>query len=154
MAHHPDSTRLNKAISDSGYCSRRQADKLIEEGKIQNGEGISSLGRAFAYANCPNQLISLWPANDKSTTQLMTYYYENLKAGLGKSKALTEAKRKYLASAPEIFKHPYYWAGFVYYGQDDPLNLGSNMPLWAWGLICIGILAIILFNRRKIQALF
>jgi len=123
-------------------------------GKIQNGEGISSLGRAFAYANCPNQLISLWPANDKSTTQLMTYYYENLKAGLGKSKALTEAKRRYLASAPEIFKHPYYWAGFVYYGQDDPLNLGSKMPLWAWGLICLGILAIILFNRRKIQSLF
>ncbi|PQB04743.1 23S rRNA pseudouridine(2604) synthase RluF [Aureitalea marina] len=37
--HHPDSVRLNKAISDSGYCSRRQADKLIEQGRVQiNGE--------------------------------------------------------------------------------------------------------------------
>ena len=26
--------RLNKYISESGLCSRRQADKLIEEGKI------------------------------------------------------------------------------------------------------------------------
>ncbi|MDC7993975.1 23S rRNA pseudouridine(2604) synthase RluF [Altibacter sp. HG106] len=34
MAHHPDSVRINKAISDSGYCSRRQADTLIEEGIV------------------------------------------------------------------------------------------------------------------------
>ena len=26
--------RLNKAISDTGFCSRREADKLIEEGKV------------------------------------------------------------------------------------------------------------------------
>ena len=37
--NHPDSTRLNKAISDSGYCSRRQADVLIENGRVTiNGE--------------------------------------------------------------------------------------------------------------------
>lgn len=27
--------RLNKYIADSGYCSRREADRLIEEGKVQ-----------------------------------------------------------------------------------------------------------------------
>ncbi len=32
--NHPDSTRLNKAISDSGHCSRRQADTLIEQGRV------------------------------------------------------------------------------------------------------------------------
>lgn len=37
--NHPDSTRLNKAISDSGYCSRREADALIERGRVTiNGE--------------------------------------------------------------------------------------------------------------------
>lgn len=42
MSHHPDSTRLNKAISDSGYCSRRQADTLIEQGRVTlNGEPVS-----------------------------------------------------------------------------------------------------------------
>jgi len=42
--HHPDSTRLNKAISDSGFCSRRQADGYIEKGQVAvNGE-ISGLG--------------------------------------------------------------------------------------------------------------
>lgn len=29
-----DSIRINKFISDSGYCSRREADKLIESGKV------------------------------------------------------------------------------------------------------------------------
>jgi 23S rRNA pseudouridine2604 synthase len=44
MIHHPDSKRLNKAISDSGFCSRRQADKYIEQGLVTiNGE-VASLG--------------------------------------------------------------------------------------------------------------
>jgi 23S rRNA pseudouridine2604 synthase len=34
-----ETKRLNKAISETGYCSRRAADKLIEEGKVKvNGE--------------------------------------------------------------------------------------------------------------------
>ncbi len=42
--HHPDSIRINKAISDSGYCSRRQADTLIEAGHVTiNGE-LATLG--------------------------------------------------------------------------------------------------------------
>ncbi|MFT5103130.1 MAG: 23S rRNA pseudouridine2604 synthase [Candidatus Latescibacterota bacterium] len=46
--HHPDSKRLNKAISDSGYCSRRQADTLIEQGRVKrNGEPVSLGDRAM-----------------------------------------------------------------------------------------------------------
>jgi len=33
--------RLNKAISETGYCSRREADKLIEQGRVKvNGEKV------------------------------------------------------------------------------------------------------------------
>jgi 23S rRNA pseudouridine2604 synthase len=42
--NHPDSTRLNKAISDSGYCSRRQADTLIEQGRVTINKLATSLG--------------------------------------------------------------------------------------------------------------
>ena len=46
--NHPDSTRLNKAISDSGYCSRRQADVLIENGRVTiNGEAKTLGDRAM-----------------------------------------------------------------------------------------------------------
>ena len=34
-------TRLNKAIAETGYCSRRGADKLIEQGKVKiNGKDV------------------------------------------------------------------------------------------------------------------
>ena len=37
-------TRINKYLSEVGYCSRRVADKLIKEGKVTiNGE-IPELG--------------------------------------------------------------------------------------------------------------
>lgn len=44
MAHHPDSKRLNKAISDSGFCSRREADKLIEQGRVTINNVVAKLG--------------------------------------------------------------------------------------------------------------
>ncbi len=36
--------RLNKAISETGFCSRRAADKLIEEGKVQVNGTLAGLG--------------------------------------------------------------------------------------------------------------
>ena len=44
MSHHPDSKRLNKAISDSGFCSRRQADKFIEQGRVTINDKETKLG--------------------------------------------------------------------------------------------------------------
>ncbi len=44
MTHHPDSVRINKAISDSGYCSRRQADTLIEKEKVTINGTLATLG--------------------------------------------------------------------------------------------------------------
>lgn len=36
--------RLNKFISNSGYCSRREADRLIEEGKVKINGKVATLG--------------------------------------------------------------------------------------------------------------
>jgi len=36
--------RLNKFISDSGFCSRREADKLIEAGRVSVNGSVSGLG--------------------------------------------------------------------------------------------------------------
>jgi 23S rRNA pseudouridine2604 synthase len=44
MSYHPDSIRLNKAISDSGFCSRRQADVYIEKGQVTINGVIAGLG--------------------------------------------------------------------------------------------------------------
>lgn len=37
--------RLNKAIADSGYCARRKADELIEQGRVSvNGKQVTEMG--------------------------------------------------------------------------------------------------------------
>ena len=36
--------RLNKFIADSGYCSRREADRLIQEGRVKIDGRVGSLG--------------------------------------------------------------------------------------------------------------
>ena len=36
--------RLNKYISDSGYCSRREADRLISEGRVRLDGRVGVLG--------------------------------------------------------------------------------------------------------------
>lgn len=53
--HHQDSKRLNKAISDSGYCSRRQADKFIEQGLVTINNQVASLGERAM----PNDIIKV-----------------------------------------------------------------------------------------------
>ena len=37
-------TRINKYLSELGYCSRRRADRLIEEGKVTINGQISQIG--------------------------------------------------------------------------------------------------------------
>ena len=37
-------TRVNKFLSEIGYCSRREADKLIEGGRVKINKHIASLG--------------------------------------------------------------------------------------------------------------
>ncbi|WP_152286417.1 23S rRNA pseudouridine(2604) synthase RluF [Flavicella marina] len=39
-----ETKRLNKAISETGYCSRRAADKLIEDGKVAVNGKTAGLG--------------------------------------------------------------------------------------------------------------
>ncbi|MEY2997395.1 MAG: hypothetical protein RIQ82_775 [Bacteroidota bacterium] len=44
MSYPEASKRLNKAISDSGYCSRRRADELIEQGLVTLNDQPVRLG--------------------------------------------------------------------------------------------------------------
>ncbi len=37
-------TRINKFLSESGYCSRREADKLIEQGRVTINGAIPEMG--------------------------------------------------------------------------------------------------------------
>lgn len=102
-------------------------------GKIQRGEGIMSLARAVKYAGCKNILMSLWKAEDQSTTAIMDAFFSHLKAGRSKDEALREAKLSFLDSAPMSHQHPFYWGTFVLVGEDDPIESSGNN--WIWGFV-------------------
>ena len=40
----PSTTRLNKYLSEAGYCSRRAADKLIDEGRVTINGAVPEMG--------------------------------------------------------------------------------------------------------------
>lgn len=43
-----DERRLNKYLADSGICSRREADRLIEEGKVTINGRVAAIGQRVA----------------------------------------------------------------------------------------------------------
>jgi 23S rRNA pseudouridine2604 synthase len=45
------STRLNKYLSEQGFCSRREADRLIEQGRVRVNGSIPELGTKVTMAD-------------------------------------------------------------------------------------------------------
>ena len=68
--------RLNKFISDSGFCSRREADKLIEQQRVNINGNIPELGTKVA----PNDVVTVdgkqiqASATDKADRVYLAYH--------------------------------------------------------------------------------
>ena len=160
----PGNTRLifdlNETGEDDGYLHSHEiynmklnADLVTLSacntgfGKIKKGEGVMSLSRAFAYAGSPNSLVSLWPASDKSSPIVMESFYQNLADGMPKDEALRKAKLDYLESTPEKGTHPFYWSGFVFIGNPQPIDTSSN--IWLWILISTVLLVLVFVLTKR-----
>ncbi len=91
-------------------------------GSIDNGRGVMNLSRGFSYAGAANVVMSLWPVPDKSTSEIMTMFYNNLIEGMPKHKALRKAKLDYIRKSPTFNKSPIFWGGFVVLGNEVKLN--------------------------------
>ncbi|MEL6252552.1 MAG: CHAT domain-containing protein [Bacteroidota bacterium] len=109
-------------------------------GKIQAGEGIMSLARAFAHAGSPNTVMSLWQVQESSTRKLMENFYEYLDAGKGKDEALRLAKLDFING--NGIAHPFYWAGFTLIGDDKPI-VEDNWFQKNWWMLAIGLVLLL-----------
>src|SRR5439155_8812551 len=90
-------------------------------GRLEAGEGLIGLSRAFLAAGAGSVLVSLWKVNDRSTARLMTSFYRGtLQKGLSRARALALAKRDLLASPGT--PSPFYWAPFVIVGDGGRLG--------------------------------
>ncbi len=117
-------------------------------GKIADGEGIMSLSRGFTYAGVPAVVSTLWSVNDRSTAIIMKDFYQHLGEREAKTSALRNAQLDYLTGADQITAHPFYWAGFIAIGNNNPV-LGSTRFL-RWGLP-MAIIVLILFGIYRFR---
>lgn len=117
-------------------------------GRLQKGEGVMSLARAFLYSGCPSIVMTLWNIEDASSANIMIDFYQNLDNGLPKDEALRKAKFSHIQSADPLKAHPYYWLGYV--------SVGSQVPLFRTNYIYIVgmllfIIAAIIFEKKFLR---
>ncbi|GAB5525363.1 MAG: hypothetical protein Roseis2KO_32350 [Roseivirga sp.] len=116
-------------------------------GKQEQGEGTISLARAFKYAGAKSVLMSLWLANDQSTSDIVGNFYRNLADKQGKGEALRNAKLQYLKQADNLGSHPFYWSHLILSGDSSPLSSSGFPTLWL--LIGFGLLVVAFLGFRK-----
>lgn len=123
-----------------------------ETGKptYQAGEGMISLAHAFNYAGSESILTSLWKIDEKSSSQIIEFFFNNIRKGMPKDEALQVAKLHYLSQAEGRTIAPNYWAGLVLIGDTTPIHLQSSKHV-IWYFVIALLLAIItyLILKRK-----
>jgi tetratricopeptide (TPR) repeat protein len=79
---------------------------------VAPGEETIGLARGFLAAGARAVLVSLWPADDAATAELMRDLYSRMEGGCGRAAALGAAQRAVRSRRP----HPYYWGAFSLIG--------------------------------------
>ncbi len=75
-----------------------------------DGQEISGLAYVLERAGAKSVIASLWNAEDNTSDEIMTQFYQNLKNGMTKSEAMRQAKLS------QIKSHPYFWSPFILIG--------------------------------------
>lgn len=122
-------------------------------GNIAEGEGVLNLARGFFYAGANSVVSTLWNINDKSASIITKEFYQNIKNGATKSKALHEAKLQYLKTHSLSDSSPYYWASFILIGDYEAVPAFSKNRLWPIYTVLILLILIlmggVLYSIRK-----
>jgi len=114
------------------------------------GEGVYSLARGFAYAGCPAMVMSLWKVNDKTTAEIMDYFYENLANGLQKDMALQKAKLTFIENSDDLGAHPSNWAAFIAMGNNQPVQLSKSIfQRYYWVILAMIIISFVIFYQKR-----
>lgn len=91
-------------------------------GRMIRGEGVMSIARAFASTGSKNIVMSLWQVNDRSTSEIMKFFYGFISKGQKVGEALRNAKLLYLKKSSGLRSLPFYWSPFISYGTNNNLN--------------------------------
>lgn len=119
-------------------------------GKLQKGEGVYSLARAFARAGVPATVMSLWLLHENTAAPLIEGFLGYLRAGKPKDEALQLAKLDFLKNNKNFaLTHPFYWASVTTSGDMCPLSLQEPQQFRWWWILGICCFAGILWALRQ-----
>jgi tetratricopeptide (TPR) repeat protein len=85
-------------------------------GRVEQGEGVYGLRRAFQMAGARTVISALWPVSDEATAEMMSHLYER------KGESIPETMRRIQLDKIDELRssnqpdHPFTWAGFVAVG--------------------------------------
>mgnify|MGYP001810477559 CR=1 FL=1 len=121
----PGAIALTPTASEDGFLTsseilglKLKADLVVlsacqtGKGRI-TGDGVIGLSRSLISAGVPSVLVSLWSVDDKSTSELMIEFYQNLQNGMDKAQALRQA----MLTVKTTYANPKYWAAFTLIGE-------------------------------------
>ncbi|PHS08578.1 MAG: hypothetical protein COA88_06335 [Kordia sp.] len=134
------------------YGINNQANLVILDacksasGKLLKGEGVMSLSRGFFYSGSKSVIASLWNVNEKSNNKILISFYNGIKQGQTKSKALHNAKLKYLSNHQNSELSPYFWSSLILTGDTKAIDFNKTSNLY---LILIGVIFLILILFLK-----
>ena len=120
-------------------------------GRLEKGEGMRSLARAFSYAGCHSLVASLWEAPDNASKEILVEFYRNLKEGQTKDVALRNAKLNYIQNTPKAYADPAFWAHLVTLGDVEALDLNptSFSYVWMLAVLLFAVLGFMSFKRLR-----
>lgn len=122
-------------------------------GMLAKGEGIISLARGFTATGAAGIVAGLWDMNDETTATLMGSFYSLLSSGQNPATALHDAKLQWLQNknGGQFQKLPYYWAGMVYSGDNNRVEISQQKKSlnWWWITVVAAIAGLIFFIKKK-----
>ena len=83
-------------------------------GSDRDALGIAGIS---LQAGARSTVASLWQVDDEATAQLITHFYQALKQGMSRAKALQAAQNAWLQQHTGKRRHPGYWAALILVGN-------------------------------------
>ena len=128
--------RTNK-LTDNGYFTALEFSRIDLSntelvvlsscesalGKDEIGEGLMGLRRSLSVAGAKSSILSLWKVDDNATAKFMELFYEKLKRGESRKKALEQTQEEFRSGLvksklPGIdWSEEYYWGAFQLSGD-------------------------------------